>query len=68
MMPFLILQKSNRLIGHIQAGVSPTKAAKTSNVSRVPVYKIILKKGNNKIVWRTDIALVVQNSLITVGY
>ena len=43
MMPCLTLEECIRLLGHIQAEVSPTKAAKASNVIRVAVYKIILK-------------------------
>ena len=45
----LSVEERIRLIGHIQAEVSPTKAAKTFKCEySTPVYKILIKKQATK--------------------
>ena len=42
-MPHLCLEERNRLLGHLQAGGSPTDLAKLFGISRNAVYKISSK-------------------------
>ena len=52
MMPCLTLEECIRLLGHIQAGVSPTKAVKTSNVNRMA----------ESVIWCYSIIICAKNS------
>ena len=42
-MPHLSLEERNRLLGHLQAGGSPTDVAKLFGISRQSLYKIVSK-------------------------
>ena len=46
-MPRLSLEERNRLLGHLQAGGTPTELAKLFGISRRAVYKIKSKYENH---------------------